>query len=131
MRGRHSLALSSGQGRGIDSSYLSGDDSTAEHVDSGALYHGQYTLELSADTPSHVPSSYASPDPPTCICPSEPRVELRLRGTEIYATDHSQVAQKVSSCIRNHYNGCYPNWSHTPIGVRDLWFEEFKVYDKL
>ncbi|GAB2272673.1 hypothetical protein Dimus_007496, partial [Dionaea muscipula] len=81
MRGRHSSALSSGQGRGIDSSYLSGDDSTAEHVDSGALHHGQYTPELSAGTPSHVPSSYASPDPPTCIRPSEPRVELRLRGT--------------------------------------------------
>ncbi|GAB2268348.1 hypothetical protein Dimus_003636, partial [Dionaea muscipula] len=81
MRGRHSSALSSGQGRGIDSSYLSGDDSTAEHVDSGALHHGQYTPELSADTPSHVPSSYASPDPPNIIRPSEPRVELRLRGT--------------------------------------------------
>ncbi|GAB2272049.1 hypothetical protein Dimus_006871, partial [Dionaea muscipula] len=37
--------------------------------------------KLSAGTPSHVPSSYASPDPPTCIRPSEPRVELRLRGT--------------------------------------------------
>ncbi|GAB2292980.1 hypothetical protein Dimus_027204 [Dionaea muscipula] len=77
MRGRHS-----GQGRGIDSSYLFGDDSTAEHVDSGALHHGQYTPELSAGTLSHVPSSYASRDPPTCIRPSEPRVELRLRGTE-------------------------------------------------
>ncbi|GAB2273710.1 hypothetical protein Dimus_008491 [Dionaea muscipula] len=82
MRGRHSSALSSGQGRGIDSSYLSGDDSTTEHVDSGALHHCQYTPELSADTPSHVPSSYASPDPPNIIRPSEPRVVLRLRGTE-------------------------------------------------
>ncbi|GAB2299230.1 hypothetical protein Dimus_033301 [Dionaea muscipula] len=69
MRGRHSSALSSGQGRGIDSSYLSGDDSTAEHVDSGALHHGQYTPEISADTPSHVPSSYASPDPPLAYVP--------------------------------------------------------------
>ncbi|GAB2302480.1 hypothetical protein Dimus_036489 [Dionaea muscipula] len=65
MRGRHS-----GQGRGIDSSYLSGDDSTAEHVDSGALHHGQYTPELSAGTPSHVPSSYASPDPPLAYLPA-------------------------------------------------------------
>ncbi|GAB2273664.1 hypothetical protein Dimus_008446 [Dionaea muscipula] len=67
---------------GIDSSYLSVDDSTAEHVDSGALHHGQYTPKLSADTPSHVPSSYASPDPPDVIRPSEPRVELRLLGSE-------------------------------------------------
>ncbi|GAB2271296.1 hypothetical protein Dimus_006138, partial [Dionaea muscipula] len=81
MRGRHFLALSSGQGRGIDSSYLSRDDSTAEHVDSGALHHGQYTPELSVDMPSHVPSSYTSPDPPDVICHSEPRVELRLRGS--------------------------------------------------
>ncbi|GAB2301505.1 hypothetical protein Dimus_035524, partial [Dionaea muscipula] len=81
MRGRHSSALSSGQGRGIDSSYLSVDDSTAEHVDSGALHHDQYTPKLSVDTLSHVPSSYASPDPPDIIRPSEPCVELRLRGS--------------------------------------------------
>ncbi|GAB2292650.1 hypothetical protein Dimus_026887 [Dionaea muscipula] len=94
MRGTHS-----GQGRGIDSSYLSGDDSTAEHVDSGALHHGQYTPELSAGTPSHVPSSYASPDPPTCIRPSEPRVELRLRGTEAgaYPTQPGQSSTQPGS----------------------------------
>ncbi|GAB2279142.1 hypothetical protein Dimus_013797 [Dionaea muscipula] len=91
MRDRHSSALSSGQGRGIDSSYLSGDDSTAEHVDSGALHHGQYTPELSADTPSHVPSSYASPDPPNIIRPSENHVELRLRVVDVVFVDLPSV----------------------------------------
>ncbi|GAB2287790.1 hypothetical protein Dimus_022151, partial [Dionaea muscipula] len=82
MRGKHSLALSSEQGRGNDSSYLFGDDSTAEHVDSRALHHGQYTPELSEDTSSHVPTSYASLNPPDVIRPLEPRVELRLHGSE-------------------------------------------------
>ncbi|GAB2286652.1 hypothetical protein Dimus_021048 [Dionaea muscipula] len=99
MRGRHSSALSSGQGRGIDSSYLSRDDSTAKHVNSGALHHGQYTPELSADTPSHVSSSYASTDPLNIIRPSEPRVELRLRGIEAgaYPTQLGQSSTQPES----------------------------------
>ncbi|GAB2285493.1 hypothetical protein Dimus_019942 [Dionaea muscipula] len=94
MRGRHSSALSSGQGRGIDSLYLSGDDSTAEHVDPGALHHGQYTPELSADTQSYVSSSYASLGSPNIIRPSEPRVELRLRVVQCFDERLRTVVQE-------------------------------------
>ncbi|GAB2303388.1 hypothetical protein Dimus_037379 [Dionaea muscipula] len=73
MRGRHS-----GQGRG-SIARICPEMTPPPSMSTPELSIMVDTLPSFHGTPSHVPSSYASPDPPPRIRPSQPRVEPRLR----------------------------------------------------
>ncbi|GAB2291298.1 hypothetical protein Dimus_038159 [Dionaea muscipula] len=121
-----------GRGRSTETAHLQDRSPSSPNDPSAYVHHASTSSPLQDYRSPLMASPSATPTPPSgteqgSFTTPAGLPQLFIDHHDMYMSNGLSVAHRIYDMIKSLMDGPYRNWSHTPHGVRDRWFEEFRI----